>query len=123
MQPFIIILIVLFAMLILYQLTERYFSSTIIEGNTGNSGYKNYDNTDSSSQAMILAQQNAGNISSLKQQFDQSGANNLKSVLQDMSGNIADLQTQINEISQANQDTATNIAGNKPHTISGTETS
>ena len=115
MEPFIIILIVLFAMLILYQLTERYFRSTIIEGNTGNS--------DSSSQAMILAQKNAGNLASLKQQFDQSGANNLKSVLQDMSGNIANLQTQINEISQANQDTATNIAGNKPHTISGTDTS
>ena len=115
MQPFIIILIVLFAMLILYQLTERYFSTTIIEGNTGNS--------DSSSQAMILAQKNAGNIASLKDQFNDSGANNLKSVLQDMSGNIADLQTQINEISQANQDTASNIAGNKPHTISGTESS
>ena len=115
MEPFIIILIVLFAMLILYQLTERYFSTTIIEGNTGNS--------DSSSQAMILAQQNAGDIKSLKQQFNDSGANNLKSVLQDMSGNIADLQTQINQISQANQDTATNIAGNKPHTIGGTNTS
>jgi|SaaInlStandDraft_3_1057020.scaffolds.fasta_scaffold141158_2 hypothetical protein len=118
MQPFIIILIVLFAMLILYQLSERYFSTTIIEGNTGNTG-----NSDSSSQAMILAQQNTGNLNSLKQQFNDSGANNLKSVLHDMSGNIADLQTQINEISKANSDTATNIAGNKPHTISGTDTS
>lgn len=118
MEPLIIILIVLFAMLILYQLTERYFRSTIIEGNTGNSG-----NSDCCSQPMILAQKNAGNLASLKQQFDQSGATNLKSVLQDMSGNIANLQTQINEISQANQDTATNIAGNKPHTISGTDSS
>ena len=115
MEPFIIILIVLFAMLILYQLTERYFRSTIIEGNTGNS--------DSSSQAMILAQKNAGNIASLKQQFDQSGATNLKSALHDMSGNIVDLQIQINKISKANQDTATNMVGDKPLTTSGTNTS
>lgn len=115
MEPFIIILIVLFAMLILYQLTERYFRSTIIEGNTGNS--------DSSSQAMILAQKNAGNIASLKDQFDDSGATNLKSVLQDMRDKIADLQRQINEMSKANQDTATSIAGSQPQTISGTETS
>lgn len=121
MEPLIIILIVLFAMLILYQLTERYFSTTIIEGNTGNSG--NSGNSDCCSQPMILAQKNAGNIASLKDQFDDSGATNLKSVLQDMSGNIADLQTQINEISQAQQDTATNIAGNKPTPISGAETS
>lgn len=118
MEPLIIILIVLFAMLILYQLTERYFSTTIIEGNTGNSG-----NSDSSSQAMILAQKNAGNIASLKDQFDDSGATNLKSVLHDMSGNIVDLQIQINKMSKANQDTATNLAGNKPHTIGGTNTS
>jgi len=59
-------------MLILYQLSERYFSTTIIEGNTGNTG-----NSDSSSQAMILAQQNTGNLNSLKQQFNDSGANNL----------------------------------------------
>ena len=118
MEPLIIILIVLFAMLILYQLSERYFSTTIIEGNTGNSG-----NSDCNSQAMILAQKNAGNIASLKDQFDDSGATNLKSVLQDMRDKIADLQRQINEMSKANQDTATSIAGSQPQTISGTETS
>ena len=66
MSSFIFILIILFTILLAYQTFLAYFSTTIIEGNTG---YKDYDTSDPNN-VMILAQQNAGNISALKSQFD-----------------------------------------------------
>jgi uncharacterized protein (UPF0333 family) len=81
--------------------------------------YNNYDKNSMSStdNALMLAQQNAGNIEYLKQQI--SKITTLDKEVQDMSGNLVTLNEQM--IALVNQQTqaASQLAGNKPLETTG----
>jgi len=107
------ILILFFILIISYQLI---LANHIVEGLTNddkNINYKPYNSND----PMILAQQNAGNIEFLKQRMD--SLQNTNQIVQDLSGNVQVLQQQVNGLVTAQQQYATQIAGNEPATISG----
>ena len=57
-------------MLIFYQIFLAYFGNSIMEGYENKDEYKPYD-TNNPDNALILAQQNAGNIIVLKGQMDE----------------------------------------------------
>lgn len=109
------ILIAFFLFLIIYQII---LACKNVEG--FDNEYQSYD-MNNPNNALILAQQNAGNISYLKQKID-----NLQDIygqVQDMSGNIQILQTQIDGLLQSQQDYADQMTGGSPPDISGaTET-
>lgn len=86
------ILIVFFGLLILYQINLAVFKIGIIEGleNNSNTKYKEYD-MNNPNNAMILAQQNAGNIEYLKSQID---------LVLDFRGKINNIDTRINDLSK-----------------------
>ena len=95
------LLIVLFVLLIGTQIFLAY-SGNIIEG-LDNNGYQEYNSND----ALILSKQNAANIEFLKQQFD--GINGLQGEVNDISSNVAALQTQVNGLVQSQQDYTNNV--------------
>ena len=95
------LLILLFVLLIGTQIFLAY-SGNIIEG-LDNNGYQKYNSND----ALILSKQNAANIEFLKQQFD--GINGLQGEVNDISSNVAALQTQVNGLVQSQQDYTNNI--------------
>ena len=98
--------------LILYQL---FLATNITEGLENQ--YQPYD-TNNPNNALILAQQNAGNISFLKQRLD--ALTGINQQVQDLSGNVQSLQTQVNGLVQAQQDYANQMTGGTPPTITGT---
>ena len=108
------LLILFFILLICYQIFLAIFFS-YREGltnsssttSTSNTLYQPYTTTDSSN-ALILAQQNANNISYL---------NNL---VQDLSGNITTLQTQITGVMAAQQQYTSSLDAAGPPNITGT---
>lgn len=114
------ILIVFFAFLLFYQIFLDYEFSTsyLIEGmDTGASSYKPYD-TNNPNNAMILAQQNAGNIAYLKERMDK--YESLYSEVQDISGKVQNLQDQVNQMVQAQQEYTNNMTGSgSPPQITG----
>jgi len=114
------ILILFFLLLIIYQIILA-ISGNLREGlentNTNNSSYKEYD-TKGPSGANILAEQNAGNIAYLKQRLDE--LMDLKGTVMDVCGNIIQLQQQVNGLVQQQSNAMTQIAGDKPVSISGT---
>lgn len=105
------ILIVFFIVLILYQI---FLASNIIEGLENK--YTPYD-MNNPNNALILAQQNAGNISFLKERLDK--YDGVYQQVQDLSGNVASLQTQVNGLVQAQQDYATQMTGGSPPQVTG----
>jgi hypothetical protein len=105
------ILIFFFIILILYQI---FLASNIIEGLENK--YKPY-NTKDPNNVLILAQQNAGNISYLKDQID--SLNGMSQQVQDLSGNVVSLQTQVNGLVQAQQDYANQMTGGSPPQVTG----
>jgi hypothetical protein len=107
------ILVLFFLFLITYQILLAYFGDSVIEGNTNYKPYKK--------NAMILAQQNAGNISVLKKQIDD--LSGLKQEFQDLSGNYAGLQSQVNSLVQAQNDYTNQMTGGSEVQITGTTTS
>ena len=102
------LLIVLFVLLIGTQIFLAY-SGNIIEGldNNGSSNssgnYQEYNGND----PLILSKQNAANIQFLKQQFD--GINGIQGEVNDLSSNVAALQTQVDGLVQSQQDYTNNI--------------
>jgi TolA-binding protein len=110
------ILILFFIFLILYQI---FLATKIIEGmdNSNNSDYKSYD-TNNPNNALILAQQNSGNIAYLKKQMD--SVQDINQEVQDLSGNVQTLQTQVNGIVQAQQNYANQMTGGTVPNITGT---
>ena len=99
------LLILLFVLLIGTQIFLAY-SGNIIEGiknNKDSNNYQEYDGND----ALILSKQNAANIEFLKKQFD--GINGLQDEVNDMSGNVAALQTQVDGLVQGQQDYTSNV--------------
>ena len=105
------ILIVFFIILILHQIL---LESRIVEGLENQ--YQPYD-TNNPNNALILAQQNAGNISFLKQRLD--ALTGINQQVQDLSGNIQSLQTQVNGLVQAQQDYANQMTGGTAPDITG----
>lgn len=114
------ILIIFFIILIFYQIFLAYISSKInnVEGMESQQ-YKSYD-LNNPNNALILAQQNAGNIQVLKKQMDD--LLHLNDEVQDISGNVATLTTNVsNLIEQQQQYVQTNLPSSPPQ-ITGTGT-
>ena len=105
------ILIIFFTVLILYQ---TLLANNIIEGLENQ--YQPYD-TNNPNNALILAQQNAGNISYLKERLN--SVQGISQEVQDISGNVATLQTQVNGLVQAQQQYANQMTGGTAPQITG----
>jgi hypothetical protein len=105
-------LTILFVLIISYQL----FLAHVVGVTEGMDSYKEYDTNDPNN-VMILAQQNAGNIAVLKDNL--SGLSGLKQIVTDMSGNITNLQTQVDGLVQAQQDYISQSGVTEPPTITG----
>lgn len=108
------ILIVFFLFLIIYQIVLAYFGDNIVEGLTK---YKPYGDKD----ALILGQQNAGNIIVLKGEIDD--LTGLKQEFQDLSSNYSGLQSQVNSLVKAQNDYTNQMTGGSEAQITGTTTS
>jgi predicted PurR-regulated permease PerM len=108
------ILIVFFIFLILYQII---LASNIVEGLENQNQYQSYD-TNNPNNALILAQQNAGNIEYLKERID--NVQGIYQQVQDLSGNVSTLQTQVDGLLQAQQDYANQLTGGTAPEITGT---
>ena len=107
------ILIVFFIVLIFFQLL---LANHIVEGLETGKSYQSYD-TNNPANALILAQQNAGNIEYLKGRIqDVQGMNKQ---VQDLSGNVIALQEQVNGLVTAQQQYATQMTGGVAPDISG----
>jgi len=109
------LLIIIFIILIIYQIFLAHFSNSIVEGLEN---YKDYDTSDPNN-VMILAQQNAGNIEVLKQQFDK--ISGLKQHVEDMSGNIDNLTQQVNDLVQSQQDYLAQNLPSEPPEVTGAD--
>lgn len=117
------ILIIFFIFIILYQIILANNSNLplvvgklhLVEGFKNK--YKSYD-TNNPNNAIILAQQNAGNISYLKERID--NVQGVYQQVQDLSGNVQNLQTQLNGLLQSQQAYANQMTGGTPPEISGT---
>lgn len=107
-------LILFFILLIVYQIFLAFFGD-IVEGLENQ--YQPYD-TNNPANAMILAQQNAGNISVLKQQID--GLLGLNKEVQDISGNLVTLQGQVTGLVEAQKQYATGLTGGEAPQVTGT---
>ena len=97
------ILICFFIFLILYQI---FLANNIIEGLE--TEYKEY-NKDDPNNALILAQQNAGNINYLKERMD--STQGMYQQVQDLSGNVGSLQIQVNDLIQAQKEYTDQLTG------------
>ena len=104
------ILVIFFIVLISYQII---LANNIVEGLDN---YQPYD-TNNPSNALILAQQNAGNIEYIKQRLD--SVQNLSQEVQDISGNVVTLQNQVNQLVSSQQQYATQMTGGTPPNITG----
>ena len=118
------ILILFFVILISYQLFLANFD--IIEGMDSNSTsssssttYKSYDTTNPAN-ALILAQQNAGNIGYINKRIN--NVQDMSKQIVDLSNNVQDLQTQMNGLASAQQQYATQLTGGSAPTITGATT-
>ena len=111
------LLIIFFIVLIIYQIFLAYFNNSITEGYENKDEYKPYD-TNNPENALILAQQNAGNIIVIKGQLDDMLGINKQ--VQDLSGNVANLQQQVTDLVQAQNDYANQMTGGTEPEISGT---
>jgi len=121
------ILIVLFLLLIGHQLFSNGSSgsSKMIEGlenetttTTSNGDYQPY-NVNDPNNALILAQQNAGNIQVLKGRID--NLDGLKEKTDKMQSDINSLQGQVDALVQQQAEFGQELAGTTPPEISGTE--
>jgi hypothetical protein len=108
------ILIVLFVLILSYQIFLAHFYQ--MDGLEGLENYKEYDTSDPNN-VMILAQQNAGNIEVLRRSLD--NLTGLKEEVEDISGNVVTLTTQVNDLLQAQQDYISQVTPPEPPEISG----
>jgi hypothetical protein len=109
------LLIIIFIVLIGYQIFLAHFSDSLIEGLEN---YKDYDTNDPNN-VMILAQQNAGNIEVLKQEFEK--ISGLKQEVDDISGNMINLTKQVDDLVQAQEDYLAQNLPAEPPEITGAE--
>jgi len=134
-------LIIFFSFLILYQIFLANFKVVVVEGMmdviptispsftptaaptnqmlpnlTINQVYRQYDK-EIANNTFMLAQQNAGNIEYLKQRID--AVQGMNQQVQDLSGNVQTIQTQVNGLMQAQQDYANQMTGGTAPEVSG----
>ena len=94
-------------------------TGTTTEGSpTSQANYQPYNLNDPNN-ALILAQQNAGNIDYLKGRVDE--LYGIKKDVDDLKMNVSSMQTQIDGLVQQQADYATEIAGSQPPEINGLE--
>ena len=112
------ILIVLFVVLISYQVYLAMLSRTfIVEGLENNdTTYKPY--TIDQTNSLILSQQNAGNIEVLKGRIN--SLDGVKQSIDDIKQSINSMQTQIDGLVQQQANYAQEIAGSTPVDVTGT---
>jgi hypothetical protein len=110
------ILILFFTILVIYQIFLAVFEDNLIEGLTNNDQkkYRPYNKND----ALILAQQNAGNIIVLKQQID--ALSGVKNDINDLNTNYAGLQSQVTSLVNAQNDYTNQMTGGSEVQITGT---
>jgi hypothetical protein len=108
-------LVVFFIFLILYQISMSWFFEEGFQ-----STYQPYD-TNNPNNAMILAQQNAGNIEYLKQQLN--SLMGLQNEVTDISSNVVTLNNQVSALTQQQQGLATGLVGSSPPNITGLSSS
>lgn len=106
------LLIIFFFSLILYQIVLANCVTEGMENNTENE-YKNYDPNNIS----ILAQQNAGNIEYLKERMN--SVQNIAQKVEDLSGNLTNLQKQVEDLVLAQEDYANQLTGGTAPEITG----
>lgn len=123
-----ILIVVLLAIMIFQVFFDK---DTLVEGlesdttttdtntNTLTTEYQPYNLSDPNS-ALILSQQNAGNINYLKERIDE--LTSVKKDVDDLKQNVSLMQTQIDGLVQQQADFGTELAGSTPPTITGTET-
>ena len=116
------ILILFFIILIGYQIILANHIIEGLENNTSNTATSNTATSNTytpynQSDALILAQQNAGNIDYLKQRIDT--VQGVFQQVQDLSANVSTLQDQVNGLVSAQQEYATQITGGTTPTITG----
>ena len=107
------ILIVFFIILIFFQII---LANHLVEGLETGESYQSYD-TNNPANALILAQQNAGNIEYLKGRIQDIQGMNKQ--VQDLSGNVVTLQDQVTGLVTAQQQYATQMTGGTAPDISG----
>lgn len=112
------ILILFFTLLLIYQFILAFYDSK--EGfqdvNQSVQQYKPYDINDPNS-AMILSQQNAGNIEYLKQQI--TSLLGLEKKVSDVDSNVQELNDQMVTLTQQQQQAAAEMTGTDPVQVSG----
>ena len=112
-------LIFFFILLIIYQLILAFSNNTediYKEGLENNDKFQPYD-TNNPANALILAQQNAGNINFLNQRLGD--VQNLQQKVQDLSSKYDNLQTQVNDLITAQQEYTSSMAPSEPPQITG----
>ena len=122
------VLIIIFSLLLIYQIILAIFGENILEGlenavpsPSATSTYKDYNTSDPNNPngPLILAQQNAGNIEYLKQRITE--LMGLQTQVTGISTNVDALNEQVAGLVQQQATYATSIAGNKPVDISGVQ--
>lgn len=109
------ILILFFTILVIYQIFLAIFKGNVIEGlQNNNKKYRPYNKDD----ALILAQQNAGNIIVLKQQIDE--LSGVKKDVNDLNTNYAGLQSQVTSLVNAQNDYTNQMTGGSEAQVTGT---
>ena len=116
------LLIVFFTCLIGYQIFSSFKKGNLVEGlenNKTDDKYKDYNTNDPNNpnSALILSQQNAGNIEVLKGRID--GLDGIKSRIDIMQQSIDINATQIEALVQQQADYATDLAGDTPAEVTG----
>jgi predicted PurR-regulated permease PerM len=107
------ILIIFFIILVGYQLI---LATRVTEGLKNSNEFRPYDLNDPNN-ALILGQQNAGNINFLKNRID--SVQGLNQQVQDLSGNVSALQDQVNGLITAQKDYSSQMLGDTPPDITG----
>lgn len=111
------ILILFFILLVGYQLIlANHVKEGLKNNNPKENKYQPYD-MNNPANALILAQQNAGNIDYLKQRID--SVQGVYRQVQDLSGNVTLLQNQVNDLVAAQQTYATQMTGGSAPNITG----
>ena len=119
------LLIVFFTWLIGYQIYTFFKNgSDLVEGletQKSNKEYKDYntDDPNNPNSALILSQQNAGNIEVLRGRVDD--LDGVKGRVDTLQQNVESVQTQIDALVQQQADYATELAGDTPAEITGLE--
>jgi hypothetical protein len=107
-------------LLLVYQIYLAFLNKAIIEPMTTNTSPPEYQeyNLNNPNNALILAQQNAGNIEVLKGQI--MDLSNTKKDVDDIKSNVDQLTIQVNNLVQQQADYAQEMAGNQPVEVTGT---